>query len=181
MKRCQSYRMLLQNRETRLVCICIRFGRNPDGSPYLYFFLSAYLETTSIFLALLGNRPSHCKSQLFFLKKYKNLMCKTLTYYIYFLYQPFRQKRELAVCVRLLLFLFFPITTVGLAALGSSQPLSESESEMRKRMVSPMTISWLFLLWRQFLLQHWPQCTLTEQRRQRRCRHQSTSPLPRMI
>jgi len=25
------------------------------------------LETTSIFLALLGNRPSHCKSQLFFL------------------------------------------------------------------------------------------------------------------
>ena len=137
MKRCQSYRMLLQNRETRLVCICIRFGRNPDGSPYQDF----YLETTSIFLALLGNRPSHCKSQLFFLKKYKNLMCKTLTYYIYFLYQPFRQKRELAVCVRLLLFLFFPITAVGLAALGSSQPLSESESEMRKRMVSPMTIS----------------------------------------
>ena len=141
MKRCQSYRMLLQNRETRLVCICIRFGRNPDGSPFQDF----YLETTSIFLALLGNRPSHCKSQLFFLKKYKNLMCKTLTYYIYFLYQPFRQKRELAVCVRLLLFLFFPITAVGLAALGSSQPLSENGFSDDNQ---------LFLLWHQFLLQH---------------------------
>ena len=27
-----------------------------------------HLDTTSIFLALLGNRPSHCKIQLFFLQ-----------------------------------------------------------------------------------------------------------------
>lgn len=145
-----------------------------------------YLDTTSIFLALLGNRPSHCKIQLFFLQaifsqhaKFKRIRAVS-THQCYMRCGPFWHKSKLAVSVPLLVILF-PFTTIGSANLGSSQSLRWKENQVKMGGSSNQMILPIFLsLWHRFLLQHWLQCTQAEQRRQRRCRRLSTSQLPRI-
>ena len=95
-----------------------------------------YLDTTSIFLALLGNRPSHCKIQLFFLQaifsqhaKFKRIRAVP-THQCYIRCGPFWHKSKLAVSVPLLVILF-PFTTIGSANLGSSQSLRWKENQVK--------------------------------------------------
>ena len=56
-------------------------GKRILGTYYMEYFVEnifEHLDTTSIFLALLGNRPSHCKIQLFFLQKISDFHAKCI-------------------------------------------------------------------------------------------------------